>query len=247
MEQENFINLSPKELDQFIYRIIPIDRYFELFNNQENALMDPRKWRDPFENFILNSRIETPSGETGRFQFRDGFRGQCCTLHKASDAIWRIYSPNSNAIRFRTTIRKLGQSLWETLGDWAHLQCFVGRVEYMGSRQMKGYMKNIFSPPNTLNSKLFAKTFLIKRRAFSHEREIRLMYFEKDHLKTEKMFFYPIQPNKLIDQVMFDPRMSIDETNSLKSRIRAETKYTGKMMRSLLYTSPKNFVIPFKL
>ena len=42
-------NLEPQTR---IYRIFPRVRFFELFKEQRNALVQPRKWQDPFENIF---------------------------------------------------------------------------------------------------------------------------------------------------------------------------------------------------
>jgi len=39
-----------------------------------------------------------PTGEVVEWGFREDFFGQCWTFHKASDAMWRIYSPGGNGI-----------------------------------------------------------------------------------------------------------------------------------------------------
>lgn len=56
------------------------------------------------------------------FGFRSDFYGQCWTLKSTSDAMWRIYSPKKDAVRVRTTIRKLAESLSCGLDLWAHEQ-----------------------------------------------------------------------------------------------------------------------------
>ena len=40
-----------------IYRVFPRHRFFELFEEKKNALVWPTMWEDPFENFILRSRV----------------------------------------------------------------------------------------------------------------------------------------------------------------------------------------------
>ena len=98
MEVRNLINLSLDDLDRYVYRIISLKRLKELLLNEENVLVKPALWDDPFENFILNSKVRLKSGELATFGFRDDFFGQCWTLNKASDAMWRIYSPDSAGV-----------------------------------------------------------------------------------------------------------------------------------------------------
>jgi hypothetical protein len=130
MVNDNFLHLSGSMRDPFVYRIIPTDRLFELFASRQNVSVKPKKWEDPFENFILQARVQLPDGARATFGFRDQFYGQCWTLQSASDAMWRIYSPTSEAVRIRSTVQKLVESLWLCCGEWAPHEAFIGKVQY---------------------------------------------------------------------------------------------------------------------
>ncbi|MEQ8640446.1 MAG: DUF2971 domain-containing protein [Alphaproteobacteria bacterium] len=226
----------------FIYRIISRDRLFQLFDNGENVLVAPSKWEDPFENFILRAPIQLNSGEWGDFSFHDDFYGQCWTLHKSSDAMWRIYSPGKNAVRIRTSIKRLGQGLSVHHGQWAHMQCYVGRVEYLSESKLRKFSERVFK--GGLSPKACARSLLVKRWAFKHEREIRLLYFEKKKEKwANGLYRYRVDPHDLIDQIMIDPRLPVSEAETFKDEIRTKTGFKGEIKRSLLYAPPKGFVI----
>lgn len=93
--------------------------------------------------------------------------------------------------------------------------------------------------------RLFATTLLVKRPAFRHEREVRLIFIPHNKAKAKKdIFAYPVDPNELIDQIMIDPRMTEHEANLLKERIKLKTGFTGKIKRSLLYALPPSWTIP---
>jgi hypothetical protein len=98
MNSDNYLNLSAHMRDKFVYRIISIERLFELFASRQNVLVKPKKWEDPFENFILRCRIQLPDGRYATFGFQDKFYAQCWTFQSASDAMWRIYSRTSDAV-----------------------------------------------------------------------------------------------------------------------------------------------------
>jgi hypothetical protein len=93
LNDKNYIDIDLNLKNQYIYRIISIDRLFELFANNENVLVSPKKWEDPFENFISKSKVLKTDGEIVDFDFRNEIYGQCWSQHKVSDAMWRIYSP----------------------------------------------------------------------------------------------------------------------------------------------------------
>ena len=236
------LNLGKVKHSSYIYRIFTKDRLFQLFRDRKNVLVWPSKWEDPFENFVLKSPVQTEGGEMGTFAFHDDFYGQCWTLLQASDAMWRIYSPNKDAVRVRTTIEKLGRNLSEPLGQWAHVQAFIGKVEYRSDRALREFSGSIFK--NGLNAEALARSLLIKRSAFRHEREIRLLYLEKENVKhPDGLFRYAVDPHALIDQIMIDPRLTLCEAEAFKREIRAKTGFKGSIKRSLLYAPPKDFII----
>ncbi|GAB6071137.1 hypothetical protein JCM30760_22340 [Thiomicrorhabdus hydrogeniphila] len=247
LNKNNFIDIDLDIKDQYIYRIISIDRLTELFSEKQNVLVSPKKWEDPFENFILNSKARLPDGEIVDFGFRDDFYGQCWTRHKASDAMWRIYSPDSNGVRIRTTIPKLAHSLATGLQPWQNIQCFIGKVKYLNDRKMMGFANTVFKGKINPEAYELAKTLLIKRPAFRHENEVRLLYFEKENDKSETIYKYGIDPHYLIDQIMIDPRLDYSEFQKVKAEIKAETNFKGRILRSMLYAPPKNMVFSFGL
>lgn len=236
----NFLYLSESQLDRPVYRIFSVTRLFELFDRRQNVLVRPSKWDDPFENFILNARVKAPNGEMGEFGFRHDLYGQCWTLQKASDAMWRIYSPNSEGVRVRSTPRKLREGLARGLAASAHLQAFIGRVRYLRDRSLLEFARSAFL--DGLNPKAIAETLLVKRTAFDHEKEVRLIYFALES-STSDLYSYPFDPHEMIDQIMIDPRLAVSDANRLKDEIRLRTSFSGEIRRSLLYAPPEGFVL----
>jgi len=216
MNKSNYIDLDLEIKDQYIYRIISLDRLYELFSIKQNVLVSPKKWEDPFENFIMNSKARLPDGEIVSLGFRNNFYGQCWTRHKASDAMWRIYSPESNGVRIRTTVPKLAASLATTLGEWKNVQCFIGKVKYLNNSKLMAFANNVFKRHINPPAHILAKTLLVKRPAFRHENEVRLLYFEKENGKTGVIYKYDIDPLSLIDQIMIDPRVEYAEFKKLR-------------------------------
>lgn len=229
MSKNNYINISTSEKDDFIYRIISIERLFELFSNKKNVLVKPHKWDDPFENFIFRSKL---------------VYGQCWTLHKASDAMWRIYSPKLNAVRIRSRISVLLESLYKVRSKHALEEVFIGKVEYLRNERLMSFAQSVSQDANTPTKESLAKTLLVKRPAFRHEREVRLLFLPHNKSDgSQDMFSYFIDPNSLIDQIMIDPRLPQKDVSLLKAQIRDKTSFSGEIKRSLLYAPPPKFYI----
>jgi hypothetical protein len=229
--------------DTRIYKILKREFFFELFENKKNALVLPKIWQDPFENVILNSEVRTARGETGRFSFHEDVYGQCWTLHRASDAMWQIYSEKKNAVRVRTTVGKLIDSLCAADGNWADATCFIGEVDYLSETKLKAFGRKIFKDGVTPTA--IARSLLVKRNAYEHEREVRLIYIERRNKKHAKgVYKYDIDPHALFDQAMIDPRVPYVKYVPFKEQVMKRTGLSdNQIMRSLLYRQPEGFVV----
>jgi hypothetical protein len=224
--------------DTKVYRTLSVERLFQMFEEKINVVVRPSLWDDTFENLALSSVFDA-NGTTGTFSFKDDLYGQCWTLHTASDAIWRIYSNGTDGVRIRTTAGKLFDSLSadERLGSAG--ETHLGRVQYLSDTKLRKYADEHFVQ-STLCSETIAQTLTIKRRAFSHEKEVRLIY-HSDRPHDEKVLRYKIDPHALIDQIMLHPQLARVDAERLKSRIKRHLGYSGEVKRSLLYAPPKGF------
>jgi len=238
--KHNYINLKEDDLDKPIYRVFSKTRLFEIFQNKKLVLVQPKLWDDPFENYIMNSTGELSDGKFFQVEFRDNFYGQCWTLKKESDAIWRIYAPAKDGIKVKTTIRKLLTALYSKGGAFKDISSFIGKVEYFKKDALKQFLqdsKRISSMLTDKNGVGQASTLLFKRIAFSHEKEVRLIYYSPEKLNTDK-YFLDVDPVDLFDEITVDPRTNYIDFKSWKSQLRG-FGYRKKVIRSLLYKAPK--------
>ena len=226
-----------------IYRIFRKDYFFNLFSDRENVLVRPKIWEDPFENVILNAEVRTASGDKGGFGFHEDVYGQCWTLHSASDAMWRSYSEKKDAIRVRTTVGQLLDSLGAANDGWSRTTCFIGKVDYMSEANLRAFAGTIFRDGITPGA--IARSLLVKRNAYRHENEVRLIFIEPGNKKHPNgLYRHGINPNVLFDQAMSDPRLPYDDYLQLKAQIVSKTELTEKQVkRSLLYRQPEGFVV----
>lgn len=226
-----------------IYRVFPRKWFFKLFEEDKNALVWPTMWDDPFENFILRSPVRTAAGETGEFSFHEDVYGQCWTLKKRSDAMWRIYSPKTDAVRVRTTVGRLIDSLCAANRGVTNESCFIGKVDYPPDYKLKEFARTVFK--DGLSAKAVARSLLKKRDAFEHEDEVRLIYFEGQNSKHDGgVYRYELNPHAVFDQFMIDPRMSYKDFCTFRNEIVARTGIDeARIKRSLLYKPPEGFIV----
>lgn len=237
-----FVDLTSKQQDAYVYRIIKPTRLYELFEKNEGVLMHPSVWDDPYENFILRSKVRDKSGQVKTYSYHENMYGQCWTLNANSDAMWRIYSPDSRGIRIRTTVKKLLHSLYHGGVNRPDMFCGVGKVSYLRDQALSQFANSIYKNGSLEKVSLF-RSLLVKRTAFRHEKEVRLLYFD-DQRQTDGQFLrYKLNAHNLIDQIMIDPRVSNAEFRKLKEEIQCRTEFKGRILRSLLYSPPEETII----
>jgi len=246
--KKNFLNISEDQFDIPIYRVIQIEHFFSMITEHENVLVKPSMWDDPFENLILRGVGQVQNGVFADLdEIREIFYGQCWTLERESDAIWRLYvEPENDGIKIKTTIQKLFHSLYDFFPEPQGLvRAFIGRVEYLNYHEivtrLEYYRDNsIFTD---LSTRKIVKTLLFKRDAFKHEREVRLIYEKEYPDYSNDLFRYEIDWKDLIEEIEFDPRMEVEIYEEYR-QILIELGFDRDIIsRSILYDSPPLLVI----
>lgn len=239
-----YLNLKQTDYNQHIYRIVSYDRFIELFDTKKNTLVKPKLWDDTFENLALKSKLKSPDGSVITVDTHERLYGQCWTTAKASDAMWRIYSPDKSGIRIRTTIDKLLTSLYVANTDKTMTESCIGKVQYKSEASIMNYARKTFSKDGQMTFGSVFRSLLLKRKAFVHEREIRLIHLDWAHkIPTSNTYSYEIDPKELITQVMIDPRIKFEKFKEIKRDIENKTDFKGDIKRSLLYRLPESITI----
>lgn len=249
MQNSNYLNIEEKDFDIPIYRVFSIERLLELFELRKNTLVKPKLWDDPFENIAFKYLLKTEQGETHPSSIGNLIFGQCWSLHQETDAMWRIYSPDKNGVKIKTTIRKLASSLFSS-EDGIHQEKkhWIGKVKYFSQQDIVAKLQGDHLADIQFRDPSFRRrmsTLLMKRKEFSHEKEVRMLY-NKLHTKPEEdIYQYPINPVELFDQIIFDPRMNDYLISSIKDYLKRAgfNKYIGK---SKLYQLPKDLTYSVK-
>ena len=214
---DNLVFLTDADLDKPVYRIFSFQILEQIFQERKLTLVKPKLWDDPFENFILNSTGRLLNGREFQIDFRSNFYGQCWSFTKESDAMWRIYSPDKNGVKVKTTIRKLFTPLFKAGGQHQkingivyNISSFVGKVKYADTKTLITMLKD----EQLMSEIIFdqsgrgqASTFFFKRVAFRHEKEVRLI-FNSQNDNQFNTFKFDINPIDVFDEIVFDPRMT---------------------------------------
>ena len=244
MKADNLLDIPDQ--DAPIYRIYSQCRFLELLGTRRNALVKPRLWDDPFENFFLRSRVIGPGGENISIEsIADDWYGQCWTLNEDTDAMWRIYSHDKDGVKVKTTIRKLFDSFYDEDDPFADLKFLIGKVQYWREAQIVDFMSNV-SFYNDVGrggqATGFAKLLCVKREAFEHEHEVRLLFQDLDpRQRKDNVTLFDFDVNARCDEVVLDPRLTEADVKAFGNEIEA-AGCTLPVSQSPLYRVP-NFTI----
>ena len=228
---------------RFVYRIIPINRFIELLTEKKNTLVEPYLWDDPLEGWIYNKILEYYKLYENTHKIPGKFFGQSWTHESKSELMWKIYSKGTDSVRISSTIDKLKKDPFENDGD---VKWCVSPIDYR-SFQRGLQLSELIDPNNgCLDSKISAltKSYMIKREAFKHEDEIRIICHSKNAKSTKKTLKYEICPDYFIDEIMMHPGISDSEFKKFENIFKAYN-LTQKVRKSEIYKMPDK--IPYVL
>ena len=227
-----------------VYRITSVQRFVEGLSSSENILVRPNKWDDPFEGHILNAYGVLPDGGQVAFRLRRNYFGQCWSLHRETDLMWRAYSPDADSVKLRVRADKLHDSLESHTRRLANGQSYLGCVSYQRKAEFHETLRlgcHFGSPGESQ-----ARALLVKRHGFRSEREVRLIAYA-EYESAPDLVRYPVDWNDLVRAAVLDPRMSEADASRATAEIRA-AGYSGKLFQSGLYKKPPplNFDVDLK-
>lgn len=235
--------------DTVVYRVFPLMRAEQLFADMQMTLVRPEKWDDPCENQLYNLNLidEKTKKPVNIEHMRQSYYGLCWTLAEESDAMWRIYSPDHTAVRFRTTIGRLRKAFIDSDDPFASLKFFLGRVSYLSSNEFGTMFSDggsCFSAILDTSGDSAIQSLLVKRDSFSHEKEIRMIFHEPESSVDHGMVWgFPIDPHEIFDQICFDSRLPPSCFNTNFKKFRETYGFNAEIVRSTLYDIPKPKVV----
>lgn len=258
-------NTTAKEiLETEIYRTFGIERLFQLLTEKKLTLLEPSKWDDPYERALQNL---VTAGSSER---KPSLFGLCWTTQGRSDALWRIYSPSKLGVRISTTVGRLYESLASNSRSKVIPEnLFLGRVSYLPERSTRnepfdfgrftlGLNERDFTRPisNIADAiedmmenpartpRQLAKALFLKRTAFDHEKEVRLLYVDtkldaSSNSGANGLMKLDLNLRPLIRGIQFDPRVSDDIYEALKLSVKAVLgDGSVRISKSTLYKDP---------
>ena len=228
--------------DTPIYRVYSIERIIELYETRKNTLVKPKKWDDPFENVLSRVKLRSKK-ENAVLSFQDihsHYYGQCWTYNaKESDALWRIYSPTKIGVRVKSTLNKLFSEFYRQDDAFKYSKYWIGNVIYQTEKEIIDRFKKVsiteFIDPQGAS---LVETLFIKRVEFEHEIEVRVVFNDVEKTISGDAFSYSIDPNYLIEEILFDPRFE-DHYYGCSTKHLQQLGCVAQISKSSLYQIPE--------
>ncbi|MCY9457352.1 hypothetical protein [Bacillus inaquosorum] len=187
-----------------IYRFVSFETFVDMLMKQSLTFVHPSLWDDPYELKFIESKIKKTidSGSYSKENtvetiilniMKHKLYCQSWTKLDESDALWRIYNHNNTSVRIEVDLNDISK-----LKNVEALE-----VEYLDD------------PYQMVEKVPFYDLIRIKRKAFSHEQELRLVThykfngaedvkeYVKDFLKLSgnSKFYKNIESEKIPDEV----------------------------------------------
>ncbi len=186
-----------------IYRFLSFPTFVDAVQLGRLAFVTYDMWEDPYEGFVLGALKNEEGRKRIRYQLkhmghlmdpqavlgilsamRYTVHLQSWTRLSESDALWRIYGFGNMGIRIKTTVEKIGKIGKITVFD----------VDYR-EPSLEEELRRICAGRNIVDVR---QAFLIKREAFKHEEEVRLITdIDKDFLPASPSPM-PIEQEKML-------------------------------------------------
>lgn len=256
MINENFFlqkmnGISP---DCYLYKFIPLKFLFLIVKDKKIRVNQVASWDDPYENFFLKSDFTTyltpykTNVKVATEEIVKRVYGLSCTLKEESDAMWRIYSTNpkdsptvwdlkDTAVRIKIKANNLFHIFYTD--DSCMATTCMNKIRYLENKEMESWIQghqtnldmNIF--PQIVEDSLF-----IKRKAFEHEQEVRIIITRPTNTSEQKFIEYPIKDISVLESFTLDPRLKPDQYNMISKELQELGIVETKITKSDLYNLP---------
>lgn len=216
--------------NEYIYRFLPLERFLETIQTNKIAFISPRKWNDPFDNFLFRQHVENENN------FLNKIYVLCFTLNPHSQAYWKTYAQEGYCVRLKIRTKVFFDLLMKNRD-----KVWLGRMKYLNETKLVEELQQTKGLKNSLEdnkiNELFIKTFLLKRRPFQYEKESRIII--QSNVNETGVKQINIDAKQIIKDIYLDPRMGKYETIAWKNYL----KQFGILVRKSLLFKEKNITI----
>ncbi len=187
-----------------LFRYMSLAQFLSIIENEELVLKKVTLWEDTWEALDKQIPVKKENGELtyANCTLADSVVGQCWTYEKDSDAMWRIYSPDKQGVMIETKAKN-----FKIIKDLR--LALLAKVKYFNNNNFISKNKEITDD----RSYKYAGTMVLKREAFKHENEVRLLVCMQPYIQDKginpwelETYAFNINPIDFIESITFDPR-----------------------------------------
>jgi hypothetical protein len=245
----NFKSINDELLDTPIYRVFPLEKILTSIHENQLFFVKTKLWEDPFEAFLLKQLFKYEVGSNNypwKDVVKENFYGQCWTLLKETNFLWKIYAPNCDGIIVKSSIRKMKQLFSDEYQEFGAF--YLGKVVYWKEEKIKEhYQSNQIMQELLLGDWLgtILNSLFIKREEFEQEEEVRLIFVDtnggnkaipliKNGYLHERLHLF----NELSDELIIDPRVDGIRAESIISLLK-KLGFEKPIRKSTLFNFPE--------
>jgi len=210
-----------------LYRIVSFDRAAEIITGGRLYFAHPSTWDDPYEKVLKHERARA-------------IFAQCWCRKALSDAMWRIYSPYGLGVRIGTTRQRIQRVL--TAAKNSHQFSFrIQNVEYLSQVDLQAELKTTRTDlAENYSFNNATEPLFLKRRAFDHEQEVRVVVYDASCLDGDpcKGISIKIDPFQLLRSIWIDPRAPNEVVKAYRYYLKEKLGFPGTVEKSGLYAVP---------
>ena len=251
---ENFREQCMNGIDKqtYVYKFIKLKHLKPLIKNQKLRIYTISNWEDPYENFFLKSNFYTYADfykqvvkvETESIINRT--YGQSWTLIEESDAMWRIYSNKENIEETAIRIKIKADNLFDIVytEDKCMITTSMHIVKYKTDDEITTWLSSFKKDINNDILKYAKESLHIKRKAFEHEKEVRIIISPDSQSKESEVLEFNIPNLNSIEEFILDPRLKEENVEEITQQLCKLGVDKNKIKKSKLYDfTPVNLTI----
>lgn len=224
------LNNSNRELidkfcleNEYIYRFLPLERFLDTMQNSKLAFVSPKKWNDPFDNFLFRQEIKNKN------TFLNKLFVLCFTHNPHSQAYWKTYASEGHCIRLRIKTKEFLQLMLNEKN-----RVWLGKMKYLNETKIVEELQQTIGLKEAIEedkiNDLFIKTFLLKRRPFKYEEESRIIVQSNPNESGVRKL--SINLKDIIKDIYLDPRLGKYEELAWKNYL---SQFNIPVKKSLLF------------
>lgn len=218
--------------DTKLYRFISFRQFMSFVELKQTSFSRVKNWPDTWEVPPARLPMQMDDGpiKFSLWNMHESMFGQCWSSVCESDAMWRIYSPLNEGVVIQTSVKQF--SLLHGVKYAA-----LGPVIYYDD--LKTALGEIDVHPQRGRYERFTGAFL-KRRAFEHEKEVRLVTMADPQCLAETppdgavRFSVDLDPLQFIERIAIDPRAD-DQYVAVLQKYCERAGFLIKPAKSTLY------------